>query len=237
MTDRPDGGAPTEPDEHELLRRLRAADPASTLAPADADTTARLLEDTMSHPTDTVEHPHEHEPAGDRRTGGLHRSPLTWLVAAAAVTLIAVVSLTALVMRGNDAPTAGETLGAADESSSGTGAATVTELTAATPSDARCRVPSADLVATQELAFVGTVESIESDTVTLVPSRFYRGEQTDKVEVTAPQVAFDALIGAVEFAEGETYLVSATDGRVSLCGLSGPLTAEREQLYDAAFSG
>ena len=39
------------PDD-ELLARLRAADPAASLPPADPDRVARLLEDTMSHDTE-----------------------------------------------------------------------------------------------------------------------------------------------------------------------------------------
>ncbi|MGH3308517.1 MAG: hypothetical protein ACRDOX_12610, partial [Nocardioides sp.] len=67
-------------DEHDELRaRLRAADPASSLPRPDPDRVARLLEDTMSHP----------ETAESRDDPARQRSPLTWLVAAAAVVIIA----------------------------------------------------------------------------------------------------------------------------------------------------
>ena len=41
-------------DDPELRDRLRAADPASSLPPADPTRVARLLEDTMSSATDTT---------------------------------------------------------------------------------------------------------------------------------------------------------------------------------------
>ena len=75
-------------DDPELRDRLRAADPASSLPPADPTRVARLLEDTMNSSTEddvlTTE---------SRETGTHGRSPLTWLVAAAAVVLIAGVAL------------------------------------------------------------------------------------------------------------------------------------------------
>ena len=39
----------TDSTDDELLARLRAADPAASLPPADPSRVARLLEDTMSH--------------------------------------------------------------------------------------------------------------------------------------------------------------------------------------------
>jgi hypothetical protein len=62
----------TDHDERdELFARLRDADPAAALPPADPDRVARLLEDAMSHDTMTE----------SRETGTRGRSPLTWLAA------------------------------------------------------------------------------------------------------------------------------------------------------------
>src|SRR3954452_24176587 len=64
--------------DDELQQRLRAADPAATLSPGDPAGVARLVEDVMSTELTTE----------SRETGTRHRSPLTWLVAAAAVVVI-----------------------------------------------------------------------------------------------------------------------------------------------------
>ena len=87
MTDQPR-------DQHsdELRRRLRAADPASSLPPADPAGVARLLEDVMSTELTTE----------NRATGTRQRGPLTWLVAAAAVLIIAGVGIFAIVGHDDD---------------------------------------------------------------------------------------------------------------------------------------
>jgi hypothetical protein len=69
-----------QPEPDELLARLRAADPAADLSPADPGRTARLLEDAMTHDVETH---------ADQDTPVRKRSPLAWLVAAAAVLVIA----------------------------------------------------------------------------------------------------------------------------------------------------
>ncbi len=84
MTDRTD-----EFDRDDELRALlTGADPARALRPADPAGVARLLEDTMSHDTQTRP---DHKLT--RLTGTHNRNPLTWLVAAAAVIVIAGVSV------------------------------------------------------------------------------------------------------------------------------------------------
>ena len=69
-----------EYDDDSLLARLRAADPAASLPPAGPERVADLLEDVMSETTTRT--------TESRDTGTHDRSPLTWLVAAAAVLLI-----------------------------------------------------------------------------------------------------------------------------------------------------
>jgi hypothetical protein len=41
-----------------------------------------------------------------------------------------------------------------------------------------------------------------------------------------------ALIGGVSFEPGQQYLVTATDGVVKYCALSGPATPELQALFD-----
>jgi hypothetical protein len=206
-----------------LRARLRAVDPAASLAPADPTRVHRLLEDTMSDGRDI-------RTAETRATGTSHRGPLTWVLAAAAVVLIAGGGVVAgLALSGDDdVPVAGRET-AIDE-------ATVTSLSAGA-SPARCMVPDADAIGRQELAFEGTVQEIDDDVVVLVPSRFFRGQETDLVEVASPPAELRELVEAVEFVDGERYLISATDDRVTLCGMTGRATPRLEALYAEAFPG
>ena len=118
-------------DEHDELRaRLRAADPASSLPRPDPDRVARLLEDTMSH-SETPE---------SRDYGTRQRSPLTWLVAAAAAVIIAGVGVFAVMNQAQDPGTPA----AGPEQSPSTSGASVTELSApgAGATSGRCLPPS-----------------------------------------------------------------------------------------------
>lgn len=207
--------------DDELRDMLRAIDPASSLSSADPAGVARLLEDTMSG--DLI-----HE---TRETGTHGRGPLTWVVAAAATVVIAGVGLFGyLSQRGDD-----DVSTAHDPAVSASSDATVTTLQAPAGSAGRCMVPSAEILANQALAFKGTVQEISDGSVVLDPSTFFVGDATDLVEVQAPSADMQALIGAVDFQEGQTYLVSATDGRVTVCGFSGPVTPELTALYAEAF--
>ncbi|GAA2137089.1 hypothetical protein GCM10009844_03830 [Nocardioides koreensis] len=209
-------------EDGELRDRLRAADPAASLPPADPSRVARLLEDTMNSSTED-----EVLTTESRETGTHGRSPLTWLVAAAAIVLIAGVALFGLLRHdsGNDkVPAAG-------------GSPSVTELQAPGPASyqARCMVPTAETISRQTVAFDGTVTGIAGGLVTLRPTHFYAGEATELVKVEAPTADLRALIQAVEFEDGKRYLVSATDGEVSICGLSAPWSQRLAGLYAQAF--
>jgi hypothetical protein len=213
-------------DDLQLRDQLRALDPAASLPPADPAWVARLLEDTMSDDLDT------HLPE-TRATGVHERSRLTWLVAAAAVLLIAGVSTFALLQRGtdDDVPAAGPSGEPADP-------ATVTSLSApADASSAKCAVPTADIMGQQDLAFDGVVDDISAGMVTLTPTMFYAGEPTDIVRVEAPPEALEGLLLAVQFEVGQRYLVSAAGGQVSVCGYSGAWSPGLEQLFVEAFPG
>ena len=117
--------------------RLRAADPASSLPPADPAWVARLLEDTMSNDVLTE----------SRETGTHNRSPLTWLVAAAAAVIIAGVGVFAVV-NGLADPTTRRPVAGSDRPDTAAirpSDPTVTELTApgSEAYTARCMLPNA----------------------------------------------------------------------------------------------
>jgi hypothetical protein len=202
--------------DDELLVRLRAADPAAALAPADPNRTARLLEDTMRDDLSTE----------SRESAARGRGPLTWLLTAAAVLVVAGVGVFGVATLTGDerAPRADDTL-------------TVTELRApsAPAYAARCMAPSARTIAQQSIALEGTVDDITDDLVTLTPTRWYHGAPTDQVTVTAPAPRLADLIGAARFEVGRSYLVSATQGQVTLCGLTAPYSTDLAALYADAF--
>jgi hypothetical protein len=165
-----------------------------------------------------------------RRTGTRDRSPLTWLVAIVVVLLIAGAAVFALLNRGSDGPEAGS------GGTSGAESTSTTELVAE-PSTERCMTPNVEVLRLQTVAFDGVVRSVTGGEATLEPSHFYVGEETAKVVVQAPDGDLQALLAAVDFHEGERYLVAASDGRVTLCGFSGAYTEELARLYEDAFGG
>lgn len=206
----------TDDDERELIARLHAADPAAHLPQADPARVTRLLEDTMSH--DVMSHE-------SRDTGTRNRSTLTWIVAAAAVLLIAGVG--AVVFRGNDASSAPV---------AGAGQDSLTQLTTSPPA-ARCLMPNTRLLGAQTIAFSGTVESVTDSAVVLKVSHWYKGGPTTLAKVAAPSEAIQQLLGAVPFRVGGDYLVAAYQGQVTQCGLSGPNAGQLASLYEQAFAG
>lgn len=204
-------------DDAELLARLQASDPAASLPSADPHRVASLLEDVMATELTTE----------SRETGTRDRGPLTWLVAAAAVVVIAGVGIVGVrALTGDDTtPTASDP-----------GSHTVTNLEVADSAGAgKCMVPNAEVLSTADLAFDGTVASIKGDDVTLAPTHWYAGEPTDTVTVTAPSEQMQRVASGVEFRTGERYLVSATDSYVSLCGFSAPYSDQLAGVYAEAF--
>ena len=165
-----------------------------------------------------------------RRTGAHGRSPLTWLVAVTVVLVIAGATVFALLDRGSDE---NET---PSGTPSGADAPDAVELVAEQPAE-RCMLPNVGVLRQQELAFDGVVRSVAGGDATLEPTHFYTGEVTEVVVVRAPDGDVQALLAAVDFREGKRYLVSATDGRVTLCGFSGPYTDRLALLYERAFGG
>lgn len=206
MTD----GAPDE----ELLARLRAADPASSLPPADPARVAELLEAAMSE-TST-------RPSESRETGTHGRSPLTWLVAAAAVVLIAAAGIFGLAQRGDDsAPIA---------------SGSVTQL-GYTPPTTRCMLPNVAVLHDQSVAFQGTLVSLTGGKAIFDVTHWYTGGPTATAEVTAPPPQLRDLVRAADLTVGQAYLVAAHEGTITSCGFTGPARGHLLDLYGQAFGG
>ena len=212
-------------DDDQLRELLQSRDPAASLPPADPGQVARLLEDAMSHDLDTPAHGPIHDPAtpeADPR----RRTPLTWLLAAAAVLVIAGVG--AFGFFGGE-PDQQRVPDSVDQQ------ATVLRLSAPAPTQGRCMMVTADALDRQQTAFDGTVTSIDGREVTLDVGHWYRGGDADMVVVEAADAELRALIQAVAFEQGGRYLVTANDGVVTVCGFSAAYSDDLAALYSEAF--
>ncbi|MCY4725021.1 hypothetical protein NYO98_01935 [Nocardioides sp. STR2] len=131
-------------------------------------------------------------------------------------------------------PTAGETP-SETPSASGSASDGTLALTADDSAAGKCAMPSAEVLSTFDTAFEGTVTSVEGGTATLEVDQWYAGGDASTVTVEAPSKALEDLLLAVDFQEGQTYLVSADGDRVTLCGFTAETTPELEALYAEAF--
>jgi hypothetical protein len=123
-----------------------------------------------------------------------------------------------------------------ESTSDSTGSDTLA-LTADGSQAGKCAMPSAEVLSTFDTAFEGTVTSVEGGTATLDVDQWYAGGDASTVTVEAPSKALRDLLLAVDFQEGQTYLVSADGDRVTLCGFTAETTPELETLYAEAFPG
>lgn len=118
-----------------------------------------------------------------------------------------------------------------------TGGTDITRLTQpGTDLMAMCAQVTPEALATNNLAFEGTVTGVDGSTVTLDVTQAFRGEVGDEVQVTQQDATADDF-SAVQYTQGTSYLISATDGQVANCGQSGEASPELLGLYRAAFGG
>lgn len=196
----------------DLRERLRAADPAATVAPDPsrirtlAEATMRTtLDDTGTTPTTS----------DGRRTG----TGLRLLAAAAAVAALGTGGL--MVLGPDDRPTA---------------APEVLELTLP-PGDvmSSCLQYSVDILADMPVAFSATADAVGDGTVELAVDRWYRGGSAEVVELANPTGPMTSIDG-VEFVAGSRYLVTATeDGTVNGCGYTAVWSEPMARDFAAAF--
>lgn len=88
----------------------------------------------------------------------------------------------------------------------------------------------------QEKAFAARVIAVEGDIVTLEVTERFVGDVADRVEVQQVD-AINSDFSSVPFVAGGSYLVSAGDGVIRGCGLSGTDSPELRAIYDGAFGG
>ena len=206
----------TMSDDDPLRTRMRAADPAATLPPAEPERVSRLLEETMSLDT----------PTESRATGTRRRSRFTWLVAAAAVVLIVLAATSVLTGRG-ETPSVPPSAEPPPDA---------VELTLPGQAAGRCMVPSPEVLGRAEVVFDGEVTSVSDGRVVLRPTLFYAGGPAEEVEVAQASESVQDLVLGVRFREGGRYLVAANDGEVMVCGFSGAYDAGLADLYEEAFA-
>ena len=166
--------------------------------------------------SDTATRPHE-----SRETGTHNRGPLTWLVAAAAVVLIAAAGVFGLAQRDD-----------------GTRPTVQHSVTALRYDGARamCIVPNTSVLRAQSVAFRGTLASMRGRTATFAVDHWYVGGPTDTATVTvAPRRSISELVRAADLEVGHDYLVAASEGNVTGCGYTGPARGDLQRLYDRAF--
>ena len=200
-------------NDDELRQRLRRIDPVPEDVPVEAPTTTssrQRLERIMETTKIGTEHPDPNPEPGRRR----------WLIAVAACALV-VIGVSVVAFGGSDDDSSGPplelALGANDVMAS-------------------CLAPSADILADMPVAFAATATASDGEIVTLEVDRWYTGGDAGTVELRAPS-GMEALIDGFAFEVGEQYLVSATDGTVNFCGMSGAATPELQAMYDEAFPG
>jgi hypothetical protein len=121
------------------------------------------------------------------------------------------------------------------ESPSASTSAEPVVLTADGSNAGKCAMPSAEVLSTFDTAFEGTVTSVDGGAATLEVDQWYAGGDAPTVTVEAPSKALEDLLMAVDFQEGQTYLVSADGDRVTLCGFTAETTPELQALYAEAF--
>jgi hypothetical protein len=209
--------------------RLRAlllgGDPAGSLPPADPAALQSLLGDIMS--ADLEIRPAPPGPAEPHR-----RTRATWLVAAAAVAAIAAGGAFAVAgLTGSDAGAPQADHQTPKPGTSGSGQTTVLSVA---EQQGRCAAPTPEMLAQYPQAFQGTVTSIEGDTMTMETTDVLQGDVGETVQVTAPQQLFNEMINTVNFEVGQSYLVAAYDGQVSMC-YSGTASGELRTPFDKAF--
>lgn len=212
-------------NDDELLAQLRAADPAS-LSDAPTPDIDRLLEAAMTVETDT--RPTPGTPGGSRRR---------WLPAVAAGVLLAAGGVVWGVAGHDTQPVTSPPVATTSETPKATpgGIAAATLQLTVGGAAGKCRpVEVADL-RRMETAFEGTATAIKGELVTLRVDHWYRGGNATTVEVRSDVDAVATLLG-VDFKVGTSYLITATEAQVSICGESGPSTPELRKLYEQAYA-
>jgi len=120
-----------------------------------------------------------------------------------------------------------------DPSSRGTPEVTVLKLEPGV--GAKCMMPSARTLRGFTEAFSGTVTRVEGTEATLEVDHWYAGGDAPEVVVQTTERPISEA-GLVDLEQGKRYLISGSQGSVSLCGFSAAWSPDLERLYAQAFA-
>ncbi|WP_030992916.1 hypothetical protein [Streptomyces sp. NRRL WC-3744] len=204
--------------DDELLVRLRAADPAAT-ASAPAPDINRLVEAAMT--TDSTSRTSTTAGIPTSADRPVHRRR-RFALAAAAVALL-------LVGGGATWKAVADHGSHGDQVSAGTPLA----LTLASGGDAKCMEPTVDLLRRFDVAFEGSVTSRKDEQVVFRIDHWFRGGDADTAQLT--NGGADGGSETLVFDVGQSYLVTAQDGVVPVCGGTNLASPEGEALFHRAF--
>ncbi len=196
-------------DYRELRNRVRAADPARTIAALPETWLDHRMEQIMTDSTPTPI-----STAAD--TAPSRRRAWVPLIGVAAALTIGAAIAVPLTLSGT--PTT-EQLAAPEGGGLSSGS---------------CMPVTAEGLQAQEQAFAAKVIVVDGGTVTLEVTERFKGEVADRVEVPQNE-AIDSDFSSVVFELGESYLVAAGDATIRGCGLSGDDSPELRAIYDDAF--
>ena len=213
-------------NDDELLARLAHLDPmppSARVDPIDSDRARALEEHIMATPTLDA---HDDAPTASPRS--------RWVkVTAVAAAAAAAIGIATLVIDDEAArPGADKTATTAAPV-----APVALGLAASDPTMTICAQFDPSILAAQDIAFRGTVETVAAERVTLTVDEWFKGgAEATAVEISTPEGTSAALDG-VDFVDGSSYLVSATDGQVATCGLSAPDSPEMRATFTDVFGG
>jgi hypothetical protein len=160
------------------------------------------------------------------------------LVAAAAVAAIAAggaFAVTGLTGNGSSAPQADHPR-TATQPQGGAGLAGQTTRLTAGSADVRCQALTPTVLAQYDMAFQGTVTAVDGDTITFQTTDVFSGQVGETVQLTAPPAGLAKILSpGTTFQVGQSYLVPAYHGAVSMCGYSGPATNDLQKVFKEAF--
>lgn len=196
-----------------MVGRLDPAGPDVSTEPVTSESSLTLLENIMSTPTSTSE----------SHTAPRRPRLLIGGVAAAAVALAATA---AFVVTRDDG----------DSNDVAAGPPLELSLGESGPSMQSCIMFDVSILAGMSPAFQGTVTAIDGETVTLTVERWFTGGDAAEVVLDAPG-GLVALTGGIDFVEGTSYLVTASDGVVNYCGYTGEATPDLVAAFEQAFPG
>lgn len=218
-----------DPDDP-MRKRMRAADPAWRQVPLTDDEAMLAIRTARASQERIAPGEVSATPSGPSRG---------WLYVAAAMVLIGgagyVITSQAGDDRGKDPGTSQQAPPVGSNGGMPQGAGPIQLQMGTQAKNARCAPTTAEFLRQQDLAFAGTPTEVQGRKVTLRVDEIFKGQPATEAVVTAPVKATSRTVYAVDFLVGKQYLVSATDGQVSLCGASDVDTPTLRDLYVQAY--